>query len=110
MEKNAMPTDDHDLLIEIKTKVMNLTDEMRLMRDDTRERLKALETSKVGVEEFRAFKLELAKEDLRVENSVKDLRIMDQSLEKKIDTALRYIYMAMGGLAVLQIVIGLLLK
>lgn len=97
---------DHDLLIEIKTKIGNLGDEVRLMRDDTKERLKGLEASKVGIEEFRNFKLELAKDDLRFETEIKDLKKTDEELREQVERALKYIYLGMGGLAVVQIMIG----
>ena len=106
MENKDTHMQDHDLLIEIKTKVIGLTDEMRLMRDDTKQKVKDLDTSKLNISEHNNFKLELAKEALRVDAELKGLREEDEDLRKEIEKANRYIYMAIGGLAVIQVVIA----
>ncbi len=107
---NENHTGDHDLLIEIKTKVMNLTDEVRLMRDDTKEKIKGLETNKLDLNEFRNFKLELSKDDLRLEGEMKDMRAEISVIKSDIEKVFKYMYMAMGALAIIQIVMAYLLK
>lgn len=101
---------DHDLLIEIKTKVNGLTDEVRLMRDDTKREIKEIQATKVNVSEFNEHKLQHAKDDIENANRLEKIDKRFETNESKIDNVLRNMYIAVGALIVIQILLPYILK
>lgn len=87
---------DHDLLIRVDTKLESLTHEVRLMRDGAAERLNYVELNKLNIKIFEEYKEE-------VEEREKDHEVRMRRME-------RVIYGGIGGLAVVQFVVILVLK
>lgn len=82
---NSERSNDHDLLIEIKTKLSSVIDEMRLMRDDTKEKVKTLEVNKVEVKDFNEYKVNITQSmneiRLNYTNSINNLYSSIKSLQ-----------------------------
>ncbi len=70
---------DHDLLIEIKTKLTNVIEEMRLMRDDTKEQVKNLYATKVNQADFNEYKAvaitDSTRKDIELKAHINDVRL-----------------------------------
>lgn len=85
---------DHDILIRVESKVESLTDEVRLMRDGTKEDISKLYNQKVEVTVFNEFK-----NDVINQNRENDSRFQKNE---------RLIYIGFGIVITLEFVIGLL--
>ena len=82
------PRTDHDILIRVEGKVENLTDEMRLLRDGTKDNIKELQDKKVDKETFKTL-VEL---------------VTNQG--RQIETLKRLVYIGVGGVIVIQFFIS----
>ncbi len=92
MENSSQP--DHDLLIELRTELRGLRIDFRDIKDGLANRLAIVEVEKMGKSEI----LELKKEeDKRYDDHENRLRMLE-----------RWVWTAIGALAVIQIVISLI--
>lgn len=98
---------DHDLLIRLDTRMSNLTDEMRLLRDGTTGDIKDLKENKLDRREFEEYKRE-RDNDRKEEARVKDEHF--DKLDKKTDRIVVQMAAIGGALVVLEFVIPLVLK
>lgn len=98
---------DHDLLIRVDTKLGNLIDEFRLLRDDVSRRLLAVERGKLDKDEFNTYKTEREKDEVK-----NNILITNDIAALKRSNSRMVVYLAAiaGGLSVLQFLIPLVLK
>jgi hypothetical protein len=125
MALEAPAVSDHDLIIEIKTLLRGLTEEVRLMRDDTKVDVKELKDKKVDRLEF----LEKAKDYQFAFNSIREdfqddsknlrndmekesvlVRTELKKVEDKSDFTVRVTYMVVGIGLILEIVAPFVLQ
>lgn len=58
MSPDTTPSSDHDLLIELRTEMKGVRQDIKSFSDDTKERLAALEVQKLSKDEFNKFLIE----------------------------------------------------
>ena len=84
---------DHDNIITLLANVKTLTEEVRLMRDNTKDDIKDLQVGKVDAADF-------TREILRIDNNRAEDRKNDSTitdaLEKKVDSLQRAYFIALG--------------
>lgn len=92
---------DHDLLIEIKTEMKNLKEEVRLMRDNSKDQIKELQIGKLDTRDFNDFKLinTEAINTVRI-NYTSSINKLDESIAG-LQTRMSYI---IGAVAVLSFI------
>ena len=91
-----MTPTDHDLLIELHTRVLELRDDIKEIKDDMKLRIDKLETEK----------LDSAEATRLLTDSVK----IHDDHEKRIRRLERLGFIAIGGLAIIQLIIDYLLR
>ncbi len=78
-------TSDHDLLIELRTEMKGMRQDIKTFSDDTKERLATLETKKLDKDEFNKFLID-------------DTKKSDDH-ERRIRFIERYGWMALGAIS-----------
>ena len=90
---NPDPTSqDHDLLIELRTEMRGLREDFKSMADDTKERIVSLENNKLNKDTFATFTMQYEKDKTTMQNSLSYLT--------------KYFWIAWGGITVLELIIG----
>jgi hypothetical protein len=108
-------TNDHDLLIEIKTNLSNLTGEMKLLRDDTKDRLSNVEKNKVERSDFIEYKNDndrkvdskLDKTEF-IEYKTSTDKIIADKLDTKDFTPIKNVLVRINWILIATVVIALL--
>ena len=119
------PNNDHDLLIQVDTKLGTLIGEMQLMRDGTNTRLSNVEQNKVDKADFIEYKVGVekaiieAKSDIyrtideRSRNRDEQIKTLNEgmtSISTKIDFLNRNIYIILGMGLLLEVLIPIFTK
>lgn len=105
---------DHDNIITLIEKVSNLTDEVRLMRDGTKDDIKALQLGKVDRTEFQQYKDDnerIRKE--KIDDFTKSDLAFKEEMEKqnkKVDYLLKVVYIGLGALGIIELVAPFFIK
>ncbi len=86
-------SNDHDLLIRVDTQLINLTQEVRLMREGANERLNKVEINKLDKANFDEFKMEQLEKD--------------QDHEKRMRRIERTTYIGIGVLGCIEFIISI---
>jgi hypothetical protein len=90
MSDRRTPNPNTALLIRLDEKVENLTREVKEMKDGMVNRLERVETGKISVSDFINYKTEQAR--------------VDQDQEDRLRYIERYLWMALGVVAIIQLV------
>lgn len=98
---------DHDNIITLIANVKTLTDEIRLLRDDTKEDIKDLKRDKLDKSEFAGYKTDI-ETDRREHREDLDSRLA--GLSRKVDFATKVIYIGLGAVGIIQFVIPLIVR
>lgn len=83
---------DHDLLIELRTEMRGLRTDFKAMADDTKERITRLEEKKLDKDDFQEF--------------LTDYKLDRDKKQKSIDFLMKWFWIAWGAVVLLQILIG----
>lgn len=98
---------DHDLLIRLDTRMQNITDEMRLLRDGTTGDIKDLKEKKLDRRDFEEYKRDHENESEKI---IKGFEEHFEKSDAKTDRLVVQMAAIGGALLILQFVIPLLLK
>jgi len=111
MESNS---NDHDNIITLIANVKTLTDEVRLMRDTTRDDIKALQAGKLDRSEFLEYKVASAAERKEkvadVEKFGEGLQTQITASQNTLNMLVRAYFISLGVLATIEFVMPFVLK
>lgn len=110
----AETSNDHDNIITLIANVKTLTEEVRLMRDTTRDDIKALQTGKLDRSEFLEFKSANAQERKEkigdVEKAEKELNDKIAAHQKTLDMLVRAYFLGLGALGIIELVVPFVVR
>ena len=114
MEAAALVQQDHDNIITLIANVKTLTEEVRLMRDSTKDDIKALQANKLDRTEFLEYKVGVAverKEKIAdFEKSEKGLQTQLDAQAKQLSMLIRAYFIGLGVLGTIEFVMPFVLK
>lgn len=103
---------DHDNIVTLIEKVSNLTEEVRLMRDGTKDDIRDLQENKLDRREYQDFKNELDRDRKErsdaVDKKFSELAQTQSEQGKQVATNSRLIWMGLGAIAALNLLLKFL--
>lgn len=105
---------DHDNIVTLLANVKTLTEEVRGIRDDTKEDVRDLQSQKLDIKEYNDFKVTLAKEavsrDAEITRQFKEAETERNGQTKKLDKVWNGYLVGVTLLGVIEFIMPFVLK